>query len=208
MLFPDSGHKFACIAADPAWPEHGGGQIKRGADKHYPLMSVQDIARLPVRGVVADSAHLWLWVTDTYLCDGSGFAVAKAWGFRPVADFPWVKMANGQLQKGLGQYSRKCHEHLLLCVRGDAMVPGPADRPDSVLIAPRQEHSVKPKCAYTDIIERVSQAGPRLELFAREKRAGWIVLGNEVNGGLLLQDTLRMLAEGRAVPGSAWLRSA
>jgi N6-adenosine-specific RNA methylase IME4 len=196
LLFPDTGLKFKCIAADPAWPEHGGGKSKRGADKHYPLMTVQDIARLPVRPVAADDAHLWLWVTDTYLMDGSGFAVAKAWGFRPVADFPWVKMVDGRLQKGLGQYSRKAHEHLLLCVRGDAMVPEPADRPDSVLIAPRREHSAKPECAYKDVIERVS-VGPRLELFARTPRPNWTVLGNEVNGGVLLQDSLRMLAEGR-----------
>jgi N6-adenosine-specific RNA methylase IME4 len=26
--------RYACIAIDPPWAEHGGGKIKRGADRH------------------------------------------------------------------------------------------------------------------------------------------------------------------------------
>ena len=36
--------KYRTIYADPPWMERGGGKIKRGADKHYPLMSTKDIA--------------------------------------------------------------------------------------------------------------------------------------------------------------------
>ena len=34
------------IIADPPWNETGGGQIKRGADRHYPLMKADDIIEL------------------------------------------------------------------------------------------------------------------------------------------------------------------
>lgn len=38
--------KYKTIYADPPWPEYGGGKIKRGADRHYPLMKVNNIIAL------------------------------------------------------------------------------------------------------------------------------------------------------------------
>lgn len=35
-------NKYKTIYADPPWPEQGGGKIKRGADRHYPLMPVKE----------------------------------------------------------------------------------------------------------------------------------------------------------------------
>ena len=46
-------NKYKTIYADPPWPEQGGGKIKRGADRHYPLMPVKEIIELPV-GELAD----------------------------------------------------------------------------------------------------------------------------------------------------------
>jgi hypothetical protein len=40
--------KYGTILADPPWLERGGGKIKRGADRHYPLMKTRDICNLPV----------------------------------------------------------------------------------------------------------------------------------------------------------------
>ena len=41
IAFPDK--KYKTIYADPPWREQGGGKIKRGADRHYPLMKTKDI---------------------------------------------------------------------------------------------------------------------------------------------------------------------
>jgi len=38
--------KYRTIYADPPWPECGGGKIKRGADRHYKLMSIREIKAL------------------------------------------------------------------------------------------------------------------------------------------------------------------
>jgi hypothetical protein len=38
--------KYRVIYADPPWPEYGGGKIKRGADRHYPLMPIAAILQL------------------------------------------------------------------------------------------------------------------------------------------------------------------
>lgn len=50
--------KYHTIYADPPWMERGGGKIKRGADRHYPLMSTKDIMALDVPSIAADDCHL------------------------------------------------------------------------------------------------------------------------------------------------------
>ena len=105
---------FSTIYADPPWPERGGGRIKRGADRHYPLLSVTEIAALPVAGIAAPDAHLYLWVTNNYL--PAGFDVMQAWGFRYVTCITWAK--EGRF--GLGQYFRGKTEHCLWGARQGA----------------------------------------------------------------------------------------
>jgi N6-adenosine-specific RNA methylase IME4 len=170
---------------DPPWPEYGGGG--RGAQNHYDLMSVGNIYHTVMLArdegepvfAPADSAHLWMWVTDNHLLDG--LSLMDRLGFRYVRTMAWVKMmtkANGSraLQIGLGKYLRGSHELCLLGVKGKACLPEVA--PPSVLIAPRAKHSAKPVESYA-VFEAVSPP-PRLEMFARHKHDGWDVWGNEV----------------------------
>ena len=88
---PPSEKKYKTILADPPWPEYGCGKIKRGADRHYPLMSIKEIAALGkfVQSIAADDAHLYLWVTNNYL--EAAFKVVAAWGFTYVTKIDWVK---------------------------------------------------------------------------------------------------------------------
>jgi N6-adenosine-specific RNA methylase IME4 len=201
---------YRCMSLDPPWPERGGGQSKRGADRHYPVMSVSDIISTVERSepasLLAPDAHCWCWVTDNYL--EGGLRLMKALGFRYVRTLVWVKtmgdqgivaafsswLANidiahapnlralmqGQLSIGLGQYLRGAHELALFGVRGDAMVPPPADRMPSVVFAPKGRHSAKPDAAI-EVFEKVSP-GPRVEMFARTARPGWTAWGNEAPG--------------------------
>src|SRR4051812_28051445 len=101
--------KYGCIVADPPWQESGGGKIKRGADRHYPLMRTEDIAALPVSSIVLPDAHLYLWITNNFLARGAHVQVAAAWGFRPVTVLTWKK--EGRI--GLGQYFRGTTEHVV-----------------------------------------------------------------------------------------------
>ncbi len=171
---------YGTVLADPPWPEHGGGAIKRGADRHYDLMSVDDIALLPVTFWAATDAHLYLWVTNNYLEDG--LSVLRAWGFRYVTTITWLKERHGQPQIGLGQYFRGVTEHCLFGVRG--VIPyrtkenGQRAQGVTGFVSARQEHSVKP-VELRSMVELVSP-GPRLEMFARREFEGWDAWGNEV----------------------------
>lgn len=174
-----------CVLADPPWDrERGGGQSTRGAQAHYPLLPPEEIVRViqtecPQWRRLCDSAHLWLWVTNATLAAGEAHFVADGLGFRPLTLFTWRKVtADGALQKGLGQYSFGATEHLLLCVKGEAMLPDATDRWPTVFDAERTEHSRKPDISY-ELIEDTSP-GARLELFARRRRDGWLAWGNEI----------------------------
>lgn len=216
--------KYRTIAADPPWNERGGGKSKRGADKHYPLLKTPEIIDTMADALamdanatfgggfsvasnwthgpeskVADSAHLYLWVTDNFLPDG--LRVMAALGFRYVRTWVWVKMdvdeygdhefdfdypsdlptnfdPHAHLRIGLGQYGRNCHEQILFGVRGETALPPTNMRSPSVFFRDKGRHSEKPQHAY-DIMTRTSP-GPALEMFARGERDGWDVWGNEV----------------------------
>jgi len=178
--------RYATLLADPPWLERGGGQVKRGADRHYPLMATRDICALPVRDLALDDAHLYLWVTNNFLPDG--LEVMRAWGFRYVTNLAWGKVRDGKPQQGLGQYFRGAHELLLFGVRGRVPYRTTADgkraQHPSLVLEPRGEHSRKPE-VFHRIIEKVSP-GPYLELFARRPMPGWAVWGNEVEQSITL----------------------
>lgn len=162
---------YRCIMADPPWQERGGGRVKRGADRHYGLLSTPEIVKVMVRSpkwAPAPDCHLWLWVTNNYLEDGLG--VMEALGFRYVTNAVWCKD-----KIGLGQYLRGQHELLLFGVRG--RLAGLSRARSTVIFAPRTEHSRKPDQAY-ELAEAVSP-GPRLEMFARRGREGWDSWGDQ-----------------------------
>ena len=177
-MIPFQEKKYSIIYADPPWKEQGGGKIKRGADRHYPLMKTKDIMELPVKNITEDNAHLYLWVTNNFLADG--LRVVEAWGFRYVTMITWVKD-----KFGLGQYFRGQTEHVLFGVKG--MIPYKKDENGkrcqypTFFMAPRSKHSVKPE-KMRQIIEHVSGRPNmnKLEMFARRKAPGWDLWGNEV----------------------------
>lgn len=165
--------RYKTILADPPWDILQKGNL--GAGRHYRLMSVPEISALQVERLVADDAHIWLWVTN-----GSIFAgkqVMEAWGFTYRSILTWVRPVFG-----LGQYLRTASEHLLFGTRGKAPILFRSQ--PSWLFAPRQEHSHKPEEQYA-VIERCSP-GPYLELFARRRQPGWDCWGNEIDSDVAL----------------------
>jgi len=89
MLGDRNMKRYKTIYADPPWMEKGGGKIKRGANKHYPLMKTKDIINLPIQNLIDDNCHLYLWVTNAFLQDG--LDVMKAWGFKYKTMITWFK---------------------------------------------------------------------------------------------------------------------
>jgi len=82
-----------------------------------------------------------------------------------------------QAAAGTGRYLRNQTEHLLLGVRGKAPIRFRGQGSWLYVLVRAHSHKPAEACA---VIERCSP-GPYLELFARRKRPGWDVRGNEVS---------------------------
>ncbi len=164
--------RWPVIYADPPWRFENHPTGAWAVENHYPTMPLDDICALPVSDIAADDAILYLWVPNAMM--EKGIDVINAWGFSYLTDMVWVKPSIG-----LGQRVRNRHETLLIAKRGNFPPPAPADRPDSVVEAPRGKHSAKPHRFY-EIIEKCYPEHPKIELFCRCPREGWAAWGNEV----------------------------
>ena len=173
--------KFATVLADPPWqfqnrtgkmaPEHK--RLQR-----YPTLSLQEIKDLPVEAIVADTAHLYLWVPNALLAEG--MQVMEHWGFTYKTNLIWYKVRKdgGPDRRGVGFYFRNVTEIILFGVRGkNARTLQPGRSQENIISSRKREHSRKPDEQY-ELIESCS-SGPRIELFARGPKKGWFVWGNQ-----------------------------
>jgi len=177
---PTLGSLFRCIVADPPWtPTLGSSWKTRFTDKarpqkHYDTLSVQDMCEMTPPS--AAQAHLWIWVLNQHV--DWGYEVARAWGFEPWQMLTWCKPG-----LGTGRFQSNS-ESVLVCRKG-ARHGNPFGATGGTWFQwPRGRHSEKPSEFYA-LVERVSP-GPRLEMFARRKRAGWSSWGNEVESDVLV----------------------
>ena len=176
-----AGRRFGTILADPPWQfQNRTGKI---APEHrrlsrYQTMTLQDICDLPVSGVAADTAHLYLWVPNALLPDG--LEVMRAWGFQYKSNLIWhkVRKDGGSDGRGVGFYFRNVTEVILFGVRGkNARTLDAGRRQVNMIETCKREHSRKPDEQY-DLIEACSP-GPYLEMFARGEREQWTAWGNQ-----------------------------
>lgn len=177
--------KYATIVADPPWhyENMGGGYAWRKGKPSgegqrpmltYPMMTVDQIAALPVGDLAKDDAHLYLWTTQRYVHDAC--RIAPAWGFDPVKLLVWCKPPTG-FSMG-GTYGNAC-EFVVFARRGKLTAQTRVPR-DWFEWPRRGGHSAKPE-AFLDMVEQVSP-GPYVELFARRDRLGWDTWGNQALG--------------------------
>jgi N6-adenosine-specific RNA methylase IME4 len=181
--------RFQTILADPPWPQPLSGKRTRskgGARPRldYPTMTIAAIRSLPIGDYAGTGCHCWLWTTNAFLDEG--YAVMRAWGFRPLAPIHWIKPS------GFGNYVIHRTQTILLGYRDRCRFDRRRYFPN-VLEAPTPRvHSEKPEAVYR-LIESVSPA-PRLELFARRRREGWEAVGNEIRSALLIPGIVNLEA--------------
>lgn len=162
------------VLADPPWKF--GDSLpgkKRGASKHYPCMRTSEICALIIPPV-ANDALLFLWRVAAM--QQEALDVMRAWGFTLKSEFVWVK--SGRM--GMGRYVRHEHEVCLIGTRGRGIDLIVDHGVRSVVFAPRGKHSEKPSFTYKLIERLVGDADPKVELFARRERPGWICFGDEL----------------------------
>jgi N6-adenosine-specific RNA methylase IME4 len=199
---------YTLIYADPPWKYNSRANHKTrfrgGAEGHYPVMPLEEIAALPIERLGGKNSALLMWCTFPFLEDQ--IKLFEHWGYRyrtqmitwtklnpkgydlPKDDpnykhgKPYILYSDGLFHSvffGTGYYAKANPEVCLLGMRGQ--VPTVSDAYSSVVLAPISEHSRKPDEAYS-IIEGVFGDVRRIELFARRSAPGWEVLGNGIDG--------------------------
>jgi N6-adenosine-specific RNA methylase IME4 len=167
LAFPDG--PFHVLVVDPPWKY----ELRAEDATHrgrcpYPDMSTEGICALPVARLAQPTAVLWLWTTNAFMRDA--FVCVEAWGFTQKTMLTWVKD-----KVGVGNWLRGQTEHCLLATRGRPVVS--LTNQTTALQAPVREHSRKPDEFYA-LVESLCP-GSRVELFARQERAGWSAWGAE-----------------------------
>lgn len=172
---------FQTIVVDPPWPYPEGfnGWGSRRPIP-YPAMSIDEIASLPIRDVLAREGYVFLWTTNRWL--GNAFGVLQTWGLAYRQTLTWCKPDVG----GLGGMFGTNIEFVLVAqnIRPGTNAHGKRTQGKRVSTSwftwPKGAHSEKPGDFYA-LVEQVSP-GPYADVFARRVRPGWCCIGNEIDG--------------------------
>lgn len=169
--------RYPIVLCDPPWSYRDAGG-RGSALRHYDTLRPLDIA-LQVDRNASRNAVLFLWCTWPTIDDA--FAVASMAGFRyKTCAFVWVKTtATGKIHWGMGHWTRANTEPCLLFVRGTKHPRPIAHNIHEVVVAPVSRHSAKPAEVRERIVGMFGDR-PRIELYARERSAGWAAHGDEV----------------------------
>ncbi|WP_421424108.1 MT-A70 family methyltransferase [Agrobacterium rosae] len=159
----DEGKAYPVIYADPPWrfktySEVTGGE--KGAENHYPTMTLEDIQALGCPG--AHNSVLFMWVTDL----ANGIKTMERWGYAYKSFWVWKKIYEGA-QTGTGYWSFDNAELLLIGTRGDFPAPIPGTQPVKCMDHPVAGHSQKPVW-YAEQLEHLYPNMPKLEMFQRK----------------------------------------
>ena len=176
--------KFDIILCDPPW-DYGTDLFTDKANDignvkdHYPTMSIDEMCALNVQSIAANDCLLYMWVTGPYMMQAN--QLIAAWGFNYVTvAFVWNKARHLP-----GYYTMSVCEFVLVAKRG--RIPQPRGARDILQYVEeiRTRHSKKPKIIYS-LLERMHPTQNKIELFARYKRDGWYIWGNELINDVVL----------------------
>lgn len=175
--------KYNIIYADPPWhysDVHTWRKMGGGVAAKYRTLSTNEICSINVKDIAADDCLLFIWCTFPNLKEV--FKVIDAWGFDYVTiGFTWIKLnkINKKPFFGIGYYTKSNAEICLIGKKGKPSNLKISNKVSSIIISEKREHSRKPDEARERIVNLLGDK-PRIELFAREKKEGWDVWGNEV----------------------------
>ena len=183
--------RYKIIYADPPWKYVKlNFYDKKGVNnKVYDRMELEDICKLNVNDIADKDSLLFMWTTAPFL--QKAFKVIEDWGFKYVTmAFVWVKTySNGNSITGMGRYTRSSTEYVLLAKKGKGVIRK-GTNVHQLIKSNLEKHSKKPD----EIRERIKELCgdiPKVELFAREKKGGWDVWGNEVESDIKLNEEVK-----------------
>jgi len=114
MLIETEMKRYQIIYADPPWQwnTYSKKGRRKTSDKHYSLMSIENIVKLPVNKIADNNCILFMWTQDAHL--KNAIMIGEKWGFvYKTIGFVWDKQ-----RFGMGYWTRKGAEICLLFTKG------------------------------------------------------------------------------------------
>lgn len=195
---------YGLIMADPPWlyemySENG---HEKGAHKHYKGMTFDELAEMRDQILFSSAPDCILFMWTTWTADPKtgidhmqqALDLMKVWGFSRFSGGAWNKTTkHGKQAIGTGYNFRSASEPFIVGKIGNPKVKNHSTRnalftgdiPENLndlgisISSLAREHSRKPD-EMADLLENLFD-GPYLELFARTKRKGWDVFGDETD---------------------------
>lgn len=170
--------QFGLVLADCPWrfvSWDGVSAVPTSAADPYPTMSLEDLKAMPMDFTGAADCVCVLWATAP--CLPQALEVLTAWGFAYKTAGAWAKQSSTgrKWAFGTGHIFRSAAEFYVVGMRGSPRLRSKSVR--NLIVAPIREHSRKPEQMH-EMCERLFD-GPYLELFGRQQRPNWTVVGNE-----------------------------
>lgn len=173
---------YDLVYSDPPWIQQKGGLRKARPNQRreldYPTCSMDEIKQIHQTALALcnDVHSVFMWTIDKYLFETE--QMMDELGYSLHARLIWNK-TNGVAPAFTVRFA---HEYLLWFYRKGQMLKPCEDQRGkyiTVLTEPATRHSKKPVCAY-EMIEAMFPDAKKIELFARNERAGWDSWGNDV----------------------------
>ena len=178
---------YSVVYADPPWHYPNVAQNTNKAIRHYPTMTVPDMAAaFDLPRILTKKAGVFLWTTGPRIADA--IDLLGRWGlhYRGVA-WVWVKTCRNDpkrvIRSGvLPTFTKPQTEFVLAATTHRNGRPWPLKtiKIEQVVMLPRLRHSEKP-ARFRELIEELTDAPERLEMFARTAPQGWDTFGNEIS---------------------------
>jgi N6-adenosine-specific RNA methylase IME4 len=141
----------------------------------YPMMELAEIEALPIKTLVDENCcWLFLWTIQKYLFDAK--PILEKWGFTFLLTMVWEKTYGRSAGMPLFGF-RWNAEFVLVGYKSKPEIWPTRPLIPAVFSAPNVKHSQKPDRFY-QLVEQLGET--RIDIFARKKRTGWDVWGNEV----------------------------
>ena len=159
---------YEVIVIDPPWNyEREYDPDNSRVASPYPEMNQEELLNLKLPS--SEDSSLWLWTTHKFIWNAK--ELLEKWGFEYKGIFVWDKQ-----KIGMGSWLRMQCEFCLLGVKGKPNWNLSNER--DIISEARTNHSKKPEGFY-NMIDKLC-AGRKLDYFARKKRDGWDVYGDEI----------------------------
>jgi len=163
--------EYDVLVIDPPWSYEEGFDTydekgHRGTTD-YPVMKLGELRKLKLP--MAKNCVVWLWVTNSMFKEA--IELTDHWGLERKTILTWDKQ-----NMGVGHYLRNITEHCILCFKGKPYFKNTTWT--TLISEKRTTHSTKPEIFYKLVEDTCT--GRKLDYFARKKRDGWDVYGNEI----------------------------